>query len=1217
MNEMNTTQKKPVGAVLVMGGGVSGMQATLDLVNSGLKVYMVEKAPGIGGKMAQLDKTFPTNDCSMCIVSPKLVEVGRHKDVELITHSDVLSIEGEAGDFTVKVRRRARYVDVNTCTGCGDCEMACPVSYRPYFPEAVDGKKPKAAKPKVFTTIPYREAKVEKAPLAWHFEVDAGTCKMCGMCAKACPVGAITWEKGQVAVIDQGKCIACGMCHIACPPKFGAITVTGAPEWDKGVKTALVRRSQKLTDRFGKDSGHDCLRCGLCAGVCHNAMGAGVLSLTKDGISVGVDACRACGACVSVCPVGFLSIDQVTDKTPRPLLSTFDERLGLRHAISIYYPQVVPRVPTIDADACVYINSDGEHCGICSTVCGVNAIHYDDKEVVEEIKVGSIILAPGFQEFQAQLRGEFGYGVYKNVISSIQFERYLSASGPTMGHVARPSDHKDPKRIAFIQCVGSRDCTMDRDYCSSVCCMYATKEAQIAMEHDPEVKATIFYIDLRAAGKGFDEYVERAKKNGVRYIRSIPSRIFEDPVTHNLELRFTSPDGGRQAETFDMVVLSVGLQIRQEMKDLCKGFNVALDRFGFADTPSFNPLETSRKGIVVCGVLNGTKDIPESVNEASGAAMAAGSYLAESRGSLIKESSTPAETKLRGDEGIRIGVFVCHCGKNIGGVVDVPGVAKYAKDLPNVVHAQDLLYACSMDAQETLATAIREKKLNRVVVAACSPRTHEPLFQETMADSGLNKYLLEFVNIRNHVSWVHKNVPEAATLKSEDLIRMAVSKVACVTRADEAMLEIEPSGMVIGGGISGMVAARSLSAQGYAVHIIERESALGGQGRKLFTTWRDENVQAEIDKMIAAVEKDPRITVHLNTELASVDGFVGNFTSRLKKRGSDEVTTITHGVAIVAIGAKPYVPTEFHYGKDKRVLTHHELDQRFMAKDPAFKTMKSAAFIQCVGSREPGRMYCSRVCCTHSVESALHLKKLNPEMDVTVFYRDIRTYGNRELIYRQAREAGVNFIRFELEHKPEVEVKSDGIYITAVDPSIRRPVQVRADMLTLANGIQSLRDEKLAQMFKVAMTEEGWFLEAHVKLGPSEFSTDGVFLCGMAHYPKPIDEAITQAQAAASRATTLLARKRIKVAGTVAWIDQRDCSACGVCVEVCPYSAPTFITGGPYAGRSQINPMLCKGCGLCVASCRSGAIHAYGFDEAQIMAQLGEAFPVAAAQPKA
>ena len=604
------------------------------------------------------------------------------------------------------------------------------------------------------------------------------------------------------------------------------------------------------------------------------------------------------------------------------------------------------------------------------------------------------------------------------------------------------------------------------------------------------------------------------------------------------------------------------------------------------------------------GAFQGPKDIPQSVIEASSAAVEAGALLSSARNTLTKEKTPPEEVSVRGERP-RIGVFVCHCGINIGGVVDVPGVREYAASLPYVEYVADNLYSCSQDTQESVAKVIRERGLNRIVVAACTPKTHEPLFQETLIAAGLNKYLFEMTNIRNQDSWVHKSDPAVATEKAKDLVRMAVAKAALIEPLVETELNIDQAALVVGGGISGMAAAKSFSRQGFQVCLVERSPVLGGQAKRLFRTWKGEDVQGKLAEMIESVRTDPNIDVRLHTELANVDGFVGNFTATLLSSKGDK-EEFKHGVAVLATGAAEFKPNEYLYGKDPRVVTHLELDERFIADDPALRALNTAVFIQCVGSREPERPYCSRVCCTHAVESALHLKKLNPAMKVYVLYRDIRTYGEREYLYRDARLAGILFIPFTLQSKPQVFLENDRLRVEVLDKILGKTVVIRADLLALASAIVPSGDEKLAQLFKVPMNEDRFFVEAHAKLGPSEFATDGVFLCGMNHYPKPIDESVAQALAASSRAITLLSRKTISMSGTVAHVNVNSCSGCGVCVVLCPYSAPSMLAEGRNAGKAEVNPALCKGCGLCVASCRSGALNLRGFGEDQIMAMINE-----------
>jgi len=899
--------------------------------------------------------------------------------------------------------------------------------------------------------------------------------------------------------------------------------------------------------------------------------------------------CIACGVCAEKCP--------------KKVVDTYNMGLVKRKSAFVEYAQAVPLKYCIDGDSCIYIQKG--KCGACKKLCPTGAIDYDQKPQTDSINVGSVVLAPGFTPFDPSKFDNYQYARLPNVITSMEFERILSASGPTTGHITRQSkDKREPKKIAWFQCVGSRDMNKcDNSYCSSVCCMYSIKEAVIAKEHQgDDLDCAIFYMDMRTHGKEFERFYDNAKeKHGVRFIRSKVHSVTPVGDTDDLEIRYVTDDGELKIEVFDMIVLSVGLETSPEIVDLAQRLDIEITPGKFCQTQTFAPVDTSREGVFVCGAFQGPKDIPQSVVDSSAAATAAGEILTAARNSLTKTPEVVPETNVA-NERPRIGVFVCRCGINIAGVVDVPSVAEYAATLPYVEYATDNLYSCSQDTQETISQIVKEKNLNRVVVAACTPKTHEPLFQETLINAGLNKYLFEMANIRNHNSWVHKNNPELATTKAMDLVRMAVSKVALLEPLKEAELQIDQTAMIVGGGISGMAAARSLARQGYETHIIEKDSQLGGQAQNLYRTAKGEDIQEKLSNLISEVEGHEKIHVHLDTQITDVDGFVGNFETALSSNGNQEL--LEHGVAIMATGASPLQPSEYNYGQDPRILTALELDRKFKDDNGSLKEIDTAVFIQCVGSREPERMYCSRVCCTHSVDNALTLKRLNPDMNVFILYRDLRTYGEREYLYREAREAGVIFIRYTLDNKPVVDIKDGKVLVKVVDHVIGRPVEIETGLVTLASAIIPNRDDTLANFFKVPVNTDGFFVERHAKLGPSEFATDGVFLCGLAHYPKPIDESIAQGQAAASRAITLLARETIFTSGTIAETDPSVCSECGVCVSVCPYNAPSFTEEGPWAGRAQINPVLCKGCGLCVASCRSGAIHLKGFDNDQIFSQI-------------
>ena len=1480
---MEKTSEK-VGAVLVVGGGIGGVQAALDLAEAGFYVYLVEKSPSIGGVMAQLDKTFPTNDCSMCILSPKLVEAASHPNIALYACSEVEDIKGEPGHFTANVRRKATYIDWDKCTGCGVCSEWCPVVMPDEFNEGLGIRRaiytafPQAV-PKKYVIDKEDEqfchaACTDACPL--HMNV-CGYLKLasegrideayklvrdtnplpgiCGRicyapCQEACNRGQIddslsireikrfiadhadasnlqitkaehTGKK--VAIIGSGPAGLTAAHDLALMghdvvifealPKPGGMLQVGIPEYrlPKDVVANEIAQIENLgvEIKTGVTVGKDINIAKLQATYnaifiaigAHKGAKLGVTGEELKGAVQGVDFLRRvnlgekveipddiavigggntaidCARTAKrlgaknvtifyrrtktempadmeeieaaehegvkiellVAPVAFYGKDKLnemelihmqlgepdTSGRPRPVpmkgseyrvpiamviaatgqtpVAEFVSELGItiarngtieadpvsratsvpgiyaggdavtgpayvvdamaagraaaksidtymcgidhaiepsrqpqkfseeevakistsvekaqRHSVlniplqdRLGFTEVnmgyTPDVSKQEASRCLAGLSQGcIGCLECVRKCEAKAIVHDMTDRIEKIEVGAVILCGGFECYDPQSLYELGYKRLPNVVTSLEFERILSASGPFEGHLLRPSDLTSPKKVAFLQCIGSRDSKHERPYCSSVCCTYAIKEAMIAKEHSTvPLDVDIFFMDIRTYGKGFEQYYNRAREESkINFIHAKAYSINAHEETDDLIVTYTDSNGVKSSK-YDLVVLSVGFQPSSGMVSLAKKMDIQLNPHGFCQTLPFSPMETSRPGIFTCGAFSAPRDIPETVTQASGAASDVSTLLASARGTLVKPKEYPPERDVLQEEP-RIGVFICHCGINIGGYVNVPEVTEFAKSLPNVHYAEFNLFTCSQDTQDKIKSAIEQYGLNRIVVASCSPRTHERLFQESLKEGGLNPYLFEMANIRDQCSWVHMNEREEATEKSKDLVKMAIAKARLISSLKPLSVPVNNSALVVGGGVAGMTSAMDLADQGFDVHLVERSSQLGGIANRIKLSLDNENIPEFVTGLIKKVSNHPKIKVYIDTWIVDVTGYVGNFNTDIMRYRGRVMERISHGVIIIATGAQEYKPEEYMYGRDPRVITQLELEEELAKVNSDVSKCENIVMIQCVGSRNEEHPYCSRVCCNQAIKTALKLKEANPHMNIYILYQDMRTYGFYEESYEEARRAGIIFLRYDPKSAPRMTLeKKNGQPILKIDvyeSILNDSLSINADMVVLSAGTVANREAKeLAMLCKVPVNEDGFFLEAHVKLRPVDFATDGIFVCGLAHAPKSLEESIAQAKAAAARATTILVKDSLAGIATVCSVNEQLCAGCGVCESVCPYSA---IAVDEEQKVSVVNETLCKGCGTCVAACPSGAANQRGFTSSQISAML-------------
>ena len=998
-------------SVLVIGAGVGGMKAALELAETGIQVYLLDRSPHIGGEISQLERQFPTNRCCMCQMLPTY---GRdsssqyclrkdlyHPYITLISQADIERVGGEACDFRIDVKIRSRFIREDRCIGCDICSEVCPV---------------------------------------------------------------------------------------------------------------------EVKDEFNL--------------------------------------------------------------------------LGFRKAAYIKYPQAIPNIYTIDQEHCT-------HCGACVEKCPTQAIDLSKQDEVRKLRVGAIVLAAGFDEFEPSKWSEYGYGRYPNVVTSIELERIFSDIGPYEGKLIRPSDRASVKKVAFLQCIGSR--SYECDYCSSACCMYAMKEAMILKEIDPKIAISIFYMDLRAFGKGYYRYYLKARDElGINFTCCRVPTVKQNPERDTLSLVFLDAEGNLQQEEYDMVVLSIGQRPPKGHEHILRLLGLGENEWGFCQTHRFSPVETSREGIYVCGPISGPRDIPDTICQATAAASRVAALL---KSTSEKKIEAKVEIPLDGvrdllDEEPSIAIFICSCGGEISDIVDLESLSQSLQLLPQICGVEEVPYLCLDDTLSQVKERLKALKANRVIFASCVPYGYERRYQHTVKEAGLNPSLMEVVNLREQVSWVHKDEKGEAQKKALGLVMVAIEKLKRQEPLSSKNVPIHyPQVLVIGGGLAGLVSSLSLSQLGVEVHLVECSQELGGNLKEKRYNLEGDDPQILLRQLLEKVKASDLIHAHLESKIVELSGQMGNFKTVILYN-SGEKETIAHGALIVATGGKERSPREYHYGESDQIITQKELEKK-MAESKEMP--RSVLMIQCVESREAERPYCSRVCCSQAVANALKIKGKSPQTEVVILYRDIMTYGFKEAYYTKCREMGMKFIRYSLEDKPRVSLENGAIKVEVNNPDLKKTLRFDPGLLVLSSGIDPNENEPLAKVLNLELDEDGFFKEAEVKFRPVDFLMEGIFLCGLAHSPMFLEETIAQAQAAAQRAWALLSKSEVEASRLVSYVNERRCSLCELCIAACPYQARVKDEENR---KIIVREVLCQGCGACAMVCPNGAAKLKGYREDQMFSMV-------------
>ena len=1137
---------RKIGKALVVGAGISGIRSALDLAEFGYGVTLIDRSPHLGGILSQLDYQFPSDRCGMCKMLP-LVD------------------RDASSQYCLRKGLFHENIEILLST-----EIA-----------SVEG-----------------EAGQFQVTFRQHPNwVDADRCIGCGECVNACPVevpdkfnAGLTKRKAVYLpvphaipnpyVIDFAACTRCGACAEICPTE--AIQL---PEQEREGFRILVVDDELIVRDSLKEW------------------------LAEEGFSVDMAAS------------GPQALDQLTKQTYQLML--LDIKMPEMDGVEVLQKakESLPDLNVIMMTAYATVETAVEAMKIGAldylvkpfdpeTMVPMVLRIYQDLAAAEgrQIEVGAIVLCGGTDFFNpASGKNTFGYGVYPNVVTSLEFERLLSGTGPHAGRLVHAPDGRPVHRIAWIQCVGSRDLQMEADFCSNICCMAAIKEALLAKEKTHgDLEATIFYMDMRTFGKGFHRYRQQAEADhNIRFERGRIHSVVQDVNSADLIIHNVDLSGEFKETHVDMVVLTVGQRPVSGTPELTDMLGLELNSWGFGQTEPFSLTLSPKPGILLSGSFAGLKDISDSVTQASAAALNASRVIHAGGGSLALETPTaaPAIEVIR--EVPRILVAVCACGDHLSQIMEPLEIVQRLKTDPLVDRVEFVEQICTAKGWERLVQLVETSKPNRVLIGACLPYVYRRKIQELGRQAGLNPALVEVVDLNSEwgMGNAELNHKQLIFQKVISTLEMGIARLKWVDPGAVATIPTIQKALVIGGGIAGMTAALAIADHGFAVDLVEQNERLGGNLTWLQRTLEGYPVDSLLEKTQDAVKKHPKVSIHMRTRVLTSIGEVGRFHTTIESH-EESMQVLEHGVAILATGGMEAATAAYEYGTNSSIITQKELEQKLAdgSIDPG--KLNSVVMVQCVDSREEPRNYCSRVCCTTALKHALYLKEKNPEVSIYILYRDMMAYGFSETYYTRARRANVIFIQYRLDEKPRVQPGKEGLVVTILEPMLGKQLQIKVDLVVLATGLVPNLPQDLAQAFGATVDQDGFFQEADSKWRPVDSLKEGVFACGLTHSPRNIPETIASAEAAAQRALRILARERLPAGSVVAKVRHSLCSLCERCIAVCPYEARSIDIDHE---KVVVNPVMCQGCGACAVACPNGASVLKGFQGQQMFEMIDAA----------